>query len=136
MLAHPLFVVGAIVTALGFLAFAGALFSHGGLPKSQQFRVIGALLRGDHGPRPRLVLVGGFLAMIAGACLLFGGVASRDRARNEACEARCRELGHPRSRMGPNSDRDEQNRRTWWVACICEGGAGEPIELRADDLVP
>ncbi len=136
MLTQPRVVARALVTALGFVAFAAALFSHGGVAKSRQFQVIGALLRGDHGARPRLVLVAGFLAMIAGACLLFGGVASRDRARNEACEARCRELGHPRSRIGPNSDRDESDRRTWWVACICEGGDGDPVELRADGLRP
>lgn len=127
-------VVGSLVAGLGFVLFAGVLFSHGGLAKSEQFRVIGEIMRGRRGGGARLVMAVGILGIIAGGCIAFSGVAALDRARAERCREHCRAAGFERARVGPNRDRDPRDRDTWWVACICEGGPSEPIEVPASSL--
>lgn len=131
---HPLFVAGAAITAVAFVTFATILFSKGGFHRMRQLGVMSALLKGEHGSGARLVFVGSLLAMMVGSCLVFAGVGAGDAARLDACEARCDELGYPQYRIGPNSDRDDADRSTWFVACICEGGDRAPTELRAGDL--
>ncbi|MFK7984558.1 MAG: hypothetical protein AB8I08_00880 [Sandaracinaceae bacterium] len=132
MFDQPLFLVGAVVTFAGTLLFGGLLFSNGGVRKSRQFRVIRELLGGTHGNGARLLTVAALLSMASGSCLLFSGVAASDHERAERCERRCRAEGYEAGRIGPNSDRTE-DRSTWWVACICEGGSAPVLELRADE---
>lgn len=133
MPSHPLFFVGVALFFVGFLLFAGVLFSHGGVARSRQFRVMGELFSGKHGNGARLLFASSFLVLVAGACLLFAGVAASDGARAERCESHCHATGYERARIGPNSDRTD-DRATWWVACICEGGTDTPSEVPADSL--
>ncbi len=135
MPSHPVFFAGGAIVAFAFVAFATILFSHGGFNRARQLGVILKLLRGEHGNGTRLGFVASVLGLILGACLLFSGVAAQDRARAEACAERCRALGYPSHRMGPNTNRIETDRTTWYLACICEGPDREPTELRADRLL-
>ncbi|MCA9607799.1 MAG: hypothetical protein KC619_19455 [Myxococcales bacterium] len=134
MFTQPLFVVGVALTAIGFVTFATVIFSKGGFSRMRQFGVMRAVLRGDHGSGTRVVFLVALVAMLVGSGLTFAGVGAADAARLEACGARCRDLGYPDHRIGPNSDRDDADRTTWFVACICEGADRPPTELRAEGL--
>ena len=98
--------------------------------------MLGELIRGEHGRKARLSLMVSFVVMPIGACFCFGGVAKGDHERFRRCTAYCQSNGYNASRIGPNSDRSE-DRRTWFVACICEEGdlGKTPMEVRADALV-
>src|SRR5687767_5111120 len=77
----------------GGVAFMAALFSSGGGPKSQQFRVLGELWRGEHGPGKRAAARLGLLAVAAGAILAMAAVSASDRERARLCESRCAASG-------------------------------------------
>lgn len=127
-------VVGGVFVALGGVLFAAQLFGHGGWRKSQQFRVLGELHRGDHGGTARRLFWVSLVLMPVGACLLFASVAQSDRARAKRCEERCAADGFTSGRIGPNSDRVEGDARSRFVACICEADGRESVEHRADAL--
>lgn len=67
-------VAGAAVFFVGALLFGGLLFSHGGVERSAQFRVLGRLLSGGHGPRARRLTLLSLAAVGLGAALLFASV--------------------------------------------------------------
>ena len=136
MAVHPIMIAGAVLSATGILIFGALLFSHGGVAKSAQFRVLGELFGGTHGARSRALLLLSFVLLPIGACLLFAGVAAADHERAERCEAFCAAEGYASARMGPNSNRVRSDRSTWFVACICEGGEGEALEIDANNLLP
>lgn len=131
----PLFIVGGIVAFLGAILFATQLFRHGGWARSRQLRIIGELFRGTHGSGARTAVLVSFVMMPIGSCLLFSAVASSDAERRDRCEARCSAEGYASGRIGPNSERDTSDRTTWFVACICEGGEGEGLEVDANSLM-
>jgi hypothetical protein len=123
---------GGALFVIGFLIAAGMVFSHGGSRKSAQFRVIGEIMRGDFGPKTKLLTSVGALLMVAGACFAFSGVMMADAARERRCRQLCTSRGFSSGRIGPNSDRDPRDRATAFVACICEGPGREPLETRAE----
>jgi hypothetical protein len=129
----PLFIVGAGLFFTGGAAFMGALFSSGGGAKSQQFRVIGELWRGEHGAGKRRLAKLGLLAVVAGAITLFAGVAAQDAERARRCEARCEAAGM-RGKIGPSSQPHPTKKgAAAFVACVCEGPDGARQESRADE---
>lgn len=134
MAVSPLFLVGIAIFFLGGALFGTQLFGHGGWAKSKQFRVIGELLRGAHGTRARRWVVVSLVLLPMGMCLIFSGVTASDFERAERCERHCAREGYASGRIGPNSDRDPQDRSTWFVACICDGNEREPAEFVADTL--
>ncbi len=129
-------IAGAVLLFLGAPLFAGVLFGHGGVRKSAQFRVLGELMRGVHGSLPRALLMLSFLLIVVGSCVTFAAVGAGDRARAKHCEATCTEAGYSTARIGPNSDRVQSDRTTWFVACICEEPGREPLESRAVTPAP
>lgn len=131
----PPFIIGGVLFFLGALTFAAQLFGHGGVAKSKQFGVLSELLKGVHGPGPRRWLIISMLLMPMGACFLFAGVGMSNAERSERCEERCASEGYETARIGPNSDRVSGDRTTWFVACICEGGQPEALELDANELL-
>lgn len=131
----PLFIVGGALFFVGAILFATQLFRNGGWAKSRQFQVMGELFRGAHGSAARIAVLVSFVMMPIGACLLFGGVAASDAERRNRCEARCSAEGYASGRIGPNSERDSDDRTTWFVACICEGGPGVNLEIDANSLM-
>jgi hypothetical protein len=126
-----LWITGVALFAVGFLLVAGLIFGHGGWAKSAQFRVIGELVRGVHGRRAQMLLALGLVILPMGACLTFAGVTTSDRERAQRCNTQCTAEGYASARIGPNSDRDPNDRRTWFVACICEEPGMAPREFRA-----
>lgn len=136
MTLSPLLVTGGALFFVGFVLFAIALFGHGGLSRSRQFRVIGELFRGDHGRAPRIVATLGVSMVGIGACVCFAAVARSDHQRAERCRAFCGSKGYRSARIGPNSDRIREDRSTWFVACICEEGDQDPARLEVDARRP
>ncbi|MFT5355052.1 MAG: hypothetical protein ACI9KE_002266 [Polyangiales bacterium] len=135
MKVSPILVVGGALFFVGAILFASQLFRNGGWAKSAQFRVLGELFRGLHGSGARTVVLISLVLMPLGSCFLFAGVASSDVERRDRCETRCAAEGYSSGRIGANSDRVSGDRTTWFVACICEGGAGGALELDADSLL-
>src|SRR5689334_6454490 len=114
----PLFIAGAALFFTGGATFMAALFSSGGGAKSQQFRVIGELWRGEHGAGKRRAVKLGLLVLIAGAITLFAGVAAQDAERARRCEERCAAAG-TRGRIGPSSQAHPTKQgAAAFVACI------------------
>lgn len=130
----PLFFVGAGLAFTGAVAFLGALFSSGGASKSQQFRVLGELWRGQHGAGKRRVAKFGLLAAIVGMSMVLAGVAAHDAERARRCRARCEAAGM-QGKIGPSSQRHPTGPGAAFVACVCEGPGGAREESRADDLM-
>lgn len=127
----PVWFVGLALFAISLLLVASQLFGHGGVAKSAQFRVLGELLRGVHGNRARALLAIGLAMLPIAMCTIFAGVTAGDAERARRCETECTAAGYATSRIGPNSDRDPSDRRTWFVACICEAPGRAPREFRA-----
>ncbi len=84
----------------------------------------------------RALLMLSFLTLFMGSCLSFVAVGAGDRARKKHCEQTCTEAGYSTARIGPNSDRIQSDRTTWFVACICEEPSREPLESRAVTPAP
>ena len=131
MFDSPLRIAGFALLGVGFLLVATQIFGHGGWAKFAQFRVLGELLRGVHGRRARLLLALGLVAWPIGMCVTFAGVGAADSERAARCETYCKAMSYTTSRIGPNSDRDPNDRNTWFVACICEGVGKPAREIRA-----
>jgi hypothetical protein len=130
----PLTIAGFVLFFGGGATFMGVLFSSGGGRKSQQFRVLGELWRGQHGPGKRRAARLGLLAVVVGALLLMAGVSAGDRERARRCEAHCAASGLS-GRIGPSSEAHPTRKgAAAFVACICEGAGGARQESRADDL--
>ena len=79
-----------------------------------------------------MLILASFPVMFFGACMTFSSVAMSDWERAKACEERCIAEGYEDGRIGPNSDRDQQDRSTWFVACICQRETLPPLEFPAD----
>ena len=135
MVLSPMTVAAAVLFFGGALLFGGLVFAHGGAARSGQLRVIRELLDGDRGVRARRGAIGSLLALMMGAGLLFAAVASSDVERASRCRSHCEAAGYPAARIGPNTGRDPKDRATWFVACICEGGARTPLEVDANRLL-
>lgn len=128
-------IVGAIFFIVGAGSFFAALFASGGWDRSKQFRVLGELWRGEHGPGRRRAARLGLLAVLVGAVVSMCGVAANDRERARRCEAHCAASGAVGT-IGPSSQPHPTHRRAAaFVACICEGPDGARQESRADDLM-
>jgi hypothetical protein len=135
MILSPPVMAGVALFFAGSLLFCVQLFRHRGIAKGAQLRVLGELFSGAHGPQPRAHMRLGVLMVAVGAVFLFAGVAASDRERARRCDAHCRAAGFRAARIGPNADRDPKDRSTWFVACICEGGEGAPLEVDANGLL-
>lgn len=128
------FIVGVALFWVGGATFMGVLFASGGWRRSQQFRVLGELWRGQHGPGKRRAMKLGLLALVAAAIVTMSAVAAHDRERARRCEAHCAGSG-ARGTIGPSSQpHPTHTRAAAFVACICEGADGARQEARADDL--
>jgi len=135
MALHPVFLAGVAIFFASGLLFMGLVFAKGGANRSKQLGVMLALVRGEHGPLNRQLAIGSFAGIILGALCCFAGVAAQDVAREKRCQAKCVEVGHLRGKIGPSSQQSMTRRgRAAFVACVCSGGAGPPIELQADSL--
>lgn len=127
-----LLLIGAPLAMVGGVTFLVVLFSHGGAPKSQQFRVIGELMSGRRGQQSRVATLVALAAIGLGSCLSFAGIAASDAERAQRCAARCKADGFSEGRIGPSVERDPKRR---FVACTCTGGGkSAPLELPADSL--
>ena len=93
---------------------------------------MGDLVRGTHGQSARLLVALGQVEAPTGLCLIFAGISASDGELETRCEAQCVAAGYASARIGPNSDRDPNDRRTCFVACICEGAGKPPREFRAE----
>jgi hypothetical protein len=128
--------VGVLLSMGGFALFMVVVFSSGGLAKSEQFRVLGELVAGRHGPVKRGLLFVAMPTVMLGMCTTFAGVAASDSARRQRCEERCAREGYESGRIGPSDAKDEHRpTRAKFVACRCEASGRPPLELRADDLI-
>ena len=115
--------VGAALFMVGVLTFMVVVFSSGGVAKSQQFRVLGEVSRGQHGAGKRLGLGVGMLLIVVGACGAFAGTAVKDAGVRKACETKCKADGFEQGKLGPSTERHpQQPKRHSFVACICSGG--------------
>ena len=132
---HPVMAVGIALAFLGFILFAGALFSSGGAAKSRQFQVISEVLGGRHGAGRRLAMLAGLALVAVGALTTFAGVAQKDAGRAGRCQAYCVQQGSTRSEIGPGDETPPGGGRTVrFVACICTRADGGRTQTRADDL--
>jgi hypothetical protein len=112
-----------------------AVFAKGGFSKSRQLPVLIALVRAEHGRAARWLTLGSLVGLVLGGLFLFAGISADDLAREKRCQRRCVEEGHPRGVIGPSSQQSMTRRNSAaFVACLCSGGPGRPIELRADSL--
>lgn len=115
--------VGAGLFMLGVLVFMVVLFTSGGSAKSQQFRVLGEIGRGQHGAGKRIGLLAALLLVVVGACGAFVSSASKDAGVRDACTAKCKADGFENGKLGPSTERDpQQPNKHKFVACICSGG--------------
>lgn len=125
------FFIGLALGVLAFFLTAGTMFGHGGLNKRDQFRVISELMRGTHGTDPKLrFILGVWLALLC-AVFCFAGVFMIDAKKKAACGAYC---GEAVATIGPNSDRDKSDKKTWHVVCICTEMSGKKTETKLSDL--
>ena len=128
--------VGAAFFMLGVLVFMVVIFSSGGVAKSQQFRVLGEVSRGQHGAGKRLGLGIAVLLIVVGACGAFAGTAQKDAARRTACDAKCKTDGFEQGKLGPSTERHpQQPNKHRFVACICSGGK-DTVEFDSGLLNP
>lgn len=119
---------------VGVLTILIVVFTSGGVAKSQQFRVLGEVTRGRHGPGKRLGLLAGFVLVVVGACSAFVSSARGDAQRRAACAAHCKAEGFDEGKLGPSTERLPQRpNQHKFVACICSGGK-DPIEIDASTL--
>jgi hypothetical protein len=134
MTENVLFGAGVLIFFASGATFMGVLFANGGVKRSKQFGVLAALWRGDHGSGARRLLTFSLAGLVAGALTLFSGVGVMDAARTKRCQAKCQVAGHPVAKIGPSSEKDPpQSKRAAFVACLCSGGPGQPVEFRADE---
>ena len=128
--------VGAALCMLGAAIFLGLVFSSGGIAKSQQFRVLGELSRGQHGRTKKLLLGVALVLGCFGGCTAMIGASQRDAAVRKACETKCKSDGFEQGKLGPSTERDPQKpNRHKFVACICSGGK-DTLEFDSSKLKP
>jgi len=131
-------VPGAVLFMCGVLVLMYVVFSAGGVAKSKQLGVISDVLAGGQGKTKRgLLLLGGVMALL-GTCGAFAGVAAGDAKRRSACEQLCVERGYQAGKIQGSQERDPPGSgKHAFVACVCsEGPDPDPLELRADEVLP
>lgn len=129
----PIMILGFALFVLGFLLVFVTLAMSGGMARRTQLKVLGELWDGNHGTPKRAAVIAGAGFFLAGAMVMFGGVSASDAERAQACVTRCETEGYESGRIGPNSSRNE-DRSTWWVACICEAADKPTLEIPAGSL--
>lgn len=129
---------GAILAMLGFGSLMAVMFSSGGVAKSRQFSVLGQLASGQHGSGKRVWLLVSIACALLGTCGAFAGVAVGDAQRREACERTCEQRGYAQGKIQGSKERVNGSKgKHAFVACACtQGPEPDPLELRADDLLP
>jgi len=127
----PLMLFGIALFFSGVALFMVLLFSSGGANRSKQFGVIADLLGGRRGVGKRRLIIAAMILIGLGACGTFAGVAAMDARRAGHCQDYCVAAGYERGKIGPSIERSKERR---FVACTCDGGKSEPLELRADSL--
>jgi hypothetical protein len=126
---------GVLVAMAGFVTLFVLLGRQGALAKSKQLAALGDLASGRAGRGARVAFFIALAGMLVGSCLCFAGVAAGDAERRKACVATCRERGYERGIIQGSTAMDPKNpKRHAFVACACEGGRPEPLELEADRL--
>ena len=129
--------VGAALFMVAAATFLGLVFSSGGIAKSQQFRVLNELARGQHGRAKKLALGGAVVLGCFGGCTAMIGVSQQDVAIRKACETKCKADGFEQGKLGPSTERDPQKpNRHKFVACICSGGGKDTLEFDSSTLRP
>ena len=125
---------GLALAALGFIVLFGLLASVSALAKSKQLGALGTIASGQAGGAKRGLFIFAVIAMVAGSCGVFGGVAASDGERAKACSQLCTSSGYAEGRIGAASKPDPKHPSP---ACICSGGASAatPFETPADSLV-
>ncbi|MGQ0800674.1 MAG: hypothetical protein ACT4NL_11255 [Pseudomarimonas sp.] len=127
----PLMLIGVALFFAGAALFMLLLFSHGGAGRSQQFGVIADLLGGRRGVGKRRLTIAALILIGLGAFGTFAGVAAMDARRANRCQDYCIASGYQQGKIGPSMERSKERR---FVACTCDGGKSEPLELRADSV--
>lgn len=126
--------VGIGLAFVGFAVFAGALFSSGGVAKSEQFRVMREVLSGQHGADRKRMMSAGLLMAAFGGLTLFAGLAARDAGRAERCRTWCTRQGYPRSVLRRVEEPVASGRPVVYFGCVCERDDGATTRTRANDL--
>ncbi len=132
---NPIMAVGIALAFSGFALFAGTMFRGGGTARSEQFRVVGEVLRGAQGAGPRRAMLTGLFLCAVGVLTTFAGVTSRDAGRGARCEAYCRQRGFTQSALGPAEEVPPGGgRAVRYFACTCTRPDGARTQTRANDL--
>ncbi len=126
--------VGVAMAFVGFTCFAGALFSGGGVAKSEQFRVIGEVMSGRQGPGRKRVMSAGMILCVIGALTTFAGVAAHDAGRGERCRAWCAQRGYTASELRRVEETAPSGRTVAYFGCVCAREDGATTQTRANDL--
>jgi hypothetical protein len=124
--------IGAALFGGGFITLFIVLGTQNALAKSRQLEALGRVGSGKAGCGPQIALLCGAMAMGGGACACFAGIAVGDAGRARACKEECIRRGHPTGTIQGSKEKDGGRHK--FVACMCSGGSGAPVELRADDL--
>lgn len=132
---NSILAVGVTMAFAGFALFAGTLFRGGGAARSEQFRVLGEVLRGAQGPGPRRAMIAGLILCVVGAFTAFAGIAAHDAGRGARCQSYCLQHGYSQSALGPATEvSPDGGRGVTYFACTCTRPDGARTQTRADDL--
>ncbi|MBL4687932.1 MAG: hypothetical protein JKY37_25300, partial [Nannocystaceae bacterium] len=131
--AIPPMLFGSVVFMFGMVVLVIAVFSSGGVGKSQQARVMSEVVAGKHGKGKRTLFLVGVLATGFGACGAFAGVAVGNSNRHKACEHECTDRGYASAEIQGSQERDPPGSgRHSFVACVCTDGPDpDPLEFPA-----
>ncbi len=123
---------------LGFGTMMAVVFSSGGAAKSKQFGTVGGVLAGQHGTKKKGLFVAGIVMALLGTCASFVGVSASDAKRRRVCVETCESKGYANGAIQGSKRREPpESGKHAFVACVCTTGPDpDPLELRADSLVP